>query len=798
MKLLPNLSKEKVIKFLPWAGIYFAAGLLSLVATHFMHGIKGIQILWVFCLIVPRILSLSLFVIPCQLTPYRYTGTFGMVGLWFLWIGITNHCFWISLIMSVISFGIAFLFFFLKERKNKRISAHKELFGRITILMMFSVLAIFLLEIIQTRSFIIPIDTMIGNPDIFACNLLYFTAIGSFVFWCPKQKSAAIIYLIIWFALGIGSAYKASNLLEPLLLNDVYQAYDGLMTALIFLDTIGIILCAVGVICVLVGIIMLVTMEKGRKFCVNAFWGCLFYFTIALAGVVFCAKADSMKLNYDLPAKEAYEQNGFVYSFMTYSIDTIFPPSDEYDHNVVDDILNKLENTEYEEDIKVKNFIVFQLESFMDPTAIEGAKFERDPLPFLHSLQEQFSSGSIRVPTYGGTTVRSEFEFLSGMSLYLMEDQGGKGFNPYTKYLNKQSVDTFVYALKESGFQATAIHNYQGEFFNRNIVYKNLGFDTFIPLELIPDIQRREGKIWANDAVFLNQIDQVLSASTAERNFIFNVTVQLHGNYPGIPDEEYCMKITGINDEEENDELRGQIAYYVNELESVDDMVRKICQYFEERNEPTYILFYSDHLPNFAQNTAGFEDEDRFNVNYFTWNNIGCEKVYSEVELYRLATQVFDAIGIRGNVINQFHREYSGKNDYKSLLKEIQYYKFFNEYKENKNSEYFKNDGFTIGVVPLVIESISSDLDGGYIIKGTGFTKNVRLLINGEPYEISEENLIFVDANTLKFKVDGLTLSSSDVIVADIIGERSDTIFMESPSYVWPTPEGVVMRESNE
>ncbi len=795
MRLLPNLTKGKMRAFLPWAAIYFAAGMASLTISHFADGVKGLNILWVFLLVIPRILSLSLFTIPCQLMPYRYTGTFGMMSIWFLWIGFTNDCLWFSVALAVLSVAIGVFFFFKLERKHPKPSEYKVLFSRVTILFMVSILIVFLLEIIQTKSFLLPFSSMIGNPDIFACNILYFTALGSFVFWCPKQKSAGVIYLVIWLALGIGSAYKASNLFEPLLPNDIYNAKDGIPTAIKFLGIVGTVLIIVGIIFVLIGIGLLIKLEKGQHFRKNAFWGCTLYFLVAFFGVIFCSNAPGMKFGYDVEAKEVFEQNGFVYSFMTYSVETIFPRESGYDRELVDQIIEDLE-TQDDQTFKsdVKNLIVFQLESFMDPTTIEGAVFERDPLPFLHSLQEQYTSGIVQVPTYGGTTVRSEFEFLSGMNLDLLEVQGGKSFNPYTKYLNKQNVDTLVRALKKQGFATTAVHNYQGEFFYRNDVYKNLGFDSFIPYELMSGVQKREGIIWGNDSIFLSQIDNILSTSTAEKNFIFNVTVQLHGNYPGIPDEEYCMKISGINDENEDDTLRGQVAYYVNELEAMDDAIRSICAYFEERNEPTYILFYSDHLPKFAQHTAGFEDSDRYLVNYFSWNNMGYEKEDENIELYRLSTKLCNTVGLKGGIMNQFHRTYFDDLEYKEYLKELQNYKFFYEHKNHKNLAYFQNDGFKIGVIPLAIESIESDLNGGYILKGTGFTENVWICIDGQRVVDEEEGVLtYVDANTMTFTGYNGTLTSENEISLEIVGEKYKGVLQRSEPYQWPVPDGVIM-----
>lgn len=794
MKIFPNLTKEKFFRFLHWSVIYMVATLISLCVTNFIYGFTYYNLTWILCLIVPRLMSLALFLIPCQLTPYRYTGTGIMLAAWFAWLGATKDCFLIALIPMVICLVFAAVFFLKKERKNPGETQYKELFAKITILMMTSILVIFAIEFIQTQSFLVPFETMIGNPDVLACNLLYFTAIGSFVFWCPKLKSAAVIYLVLWFGLSIGSAYKASNLYEPLLPNDIYNAKDGIPTAIKFLGTFGTILVIVGIVCVLVGIALIVKLEKSRPFKLSTFFACILYVVIAVFGAIFASNAPDIDFGYDIEAKEAFAQRGFVYSFMTYSVDTVFPERG-FDEKLVDQIFDNLTAQDVKPDAsEIKNLIVIQLESFMDPTTIEGAEFERDPLPFLHSLQKNYTSGTVQVPTYGGTTVRSEFEFLSGMNLDYLEEQGGKSFNPYTKYVYKQNVDTLVRALKAQGFETTAIHNYQGEFFYRNQVYQNMGFDYFIPYELMSGVEKREGKIWANDSIFISQYENVYANTTAKKNFIFNVTVQLHGNYPSLEPEEYCMDITGIEDEE----LCGQIAYYVNELEAVDDAIREICSYFESRNEPTYILFYSDHLPKFAQYTNGFESTDRYLVPYFTWNNMNLPKEDEDIELYRLGTKLLNTVGLQGNIMNQFHSVYENDENYAEYLRELQIYKFFYEYKDHKYEEYYSNYGFTIGVAPFYIDSLEHNtLDGTYTLKGSGFTENVWLCVNGVRLEDEENGFLeYVDANTMILRNYQGELTPEDEVTVQIVGEKYGAVFMTSLPYRWPDQAGTMLDQA--
>ena len=61
-------------------------------------------------------------------------------------------------------------------------------------------------------------------------------------------------------------------------------------------------------------------------------------------------------------------------------------------------------------------------------------------------------------------------------------DYFGTGEYPYETILKKTACETIGYDLKELGYSTHAIHNNNATFYDRNLVYTNLGFDTFTSL----------------------------------------------------------------------------------------------------------------------------------------------------------------------------------------------------------------------------------------------------------------------------------------------------------------------------
>ena len=48
-----------------------------------------------------------------------------------------------------------------------------------------------------------------------------------------------------------------------------------------------------------------------------------------------------------------------------------------------------------------------------------GSSTEEDGMPFIHSLEENTVKGSLLVSVAGGGTANTEYEFLTGNSLYM-------------------------------------------------------------------------------------------------------------------------------------------------------------------------------------------------------------------------------------------------------------------------------------------------------------------------------------------------------------------------------------------
>ena len=773
MKSLADLLKVEKTALLRFLAFCLGAAALSAALTGSLEALVGLKVLLLPVLCVIRSVTLLLFVLPALLTPARKTAVLISSALWFSWLGIAMDHIKECLVMAGLLLICALAVYISAERQElKSAGTVSNEIKSLCALSFGSFVFIMIVDMFQTASITVPFHSMFTQPDVLGVNLLYFTAIGAFVIWARKPVSSSAVYLAVWLVLAIGSLAKVFSLYEPVLILDVFSLLDGIPAAVNILGIFGTIGVCIGIVAVIAGIVILFRKEKKRPWNRKAF---IIGLCFTLIGVT-CGVLSTLLPWIDFSGvspKEVFNRNGYVYSFITTGYRSANSRPDAYMAPEAAAIIKEI-NTAYpasaDEDTDLKNIVIIQMESFLDPYRIEGAVFERDPIPYLRSLSENYSSGTVNVPTFGGQTVKSEFELLSGMSLENLP----YGYSPYVVYLDDNCIDSFPRYLRSIGFTAYGLHDYQGEFFSRNTVYQNLGFSSFTSYEFMSGVERKDGSIWANDRIILEQMKLALDTSSTDKNFFFAVTVQTHGKYPVIDRSEFPMEITGID----SSTLLGQLEYYVSQLEQLDRDIQEICEYFEERGEPTMILMYSDHLPTFARGIPGVPFEDRFQVNFYTWNNIGLKPEHGlNMELYTLTTFLCDSVGLDGSEMNRFHRMYRDRENYKEALEMVQYYKMFEEDEEKD----FSNPDYRMGVVPLKFTDLIRDEETGYYtVKGTCITEDTYLCVNGRVYDLD-----YIDPNTAILDDFSRRLGPDDVLTLRIIGTKYGGVLAESDAYDW-------------
>lgn len=413
------------------------------------------------------------------------------------------------------------------------------------------------------------------------------------------------------------------------------------------------------------------------------------------------------------------------YSFINRKTET---PA-EYTHQNIQQIKQNLIHTsEIQED--GPNIIFLQIEAFMDPTVIDGLTFSSDPIPNFRKLQERFGTAHLTVPVFGGSTVNTEFEILTGLPVKWLR----QGEYPYLTIATYKSVESLAYCLRDN-YQTTAIHNWYGDFYNRDIVFKNLGFEEYISRETMTD--QLYNDYYMSDEMFEKYLPLILNDSE-EKDFIYGITVGMHGPYANtnvIPEE---IIVSGNYNEADLQ----NVQKYVNELYKFDKVLGNIIEYFDAFDEPVIFILYGDHQP--ALSLLDSSKETAYIVPYVIYNNYNKKIVSKDLYTYQLSSYILEELDLSGGYITQFHQTYAETGDYQSELELLQYDILNGKHYIYNEEQLYTPEDMKLGHDIISITKVEK-IDDGTLIYGTNFNLDSKIYINGK-----QENTIYLNSSTLK------------------------------------------------
>ncbi|MET0618052.1 MAG: LTA synthase family protein [Luteibacter sp.] len=248
------------------------------------------------------------------------------------------------------------------------------------------------------------------------------------------------------------------------------------------------------------------------------------------------------------------------------------------------------------------DIVIVQSESFFDPSVIRGLEHE-EFAPNLHRLAEHASTGRLHVPTFGGGTIRTEFEVLTGLSLRYFPTM-------QFPYLQMQAgvMPGMVRVLRSHGYETIAVHGNDAGFWNRTAAFKSLGFDRFVSQPDFPKDFRKDGEYMADSAMTDEIMSQLKDAGPPR--FVFAISMEAHGPYDKSVNIDTRQRDAIPVPEGISDDAKLQLRNYIYHMRHADAELGRLAELLKQRERPTLLLFYGDHLPALVEtyDKAGFAD----------------------------------------------------------------------------------------------------------------------------------------------------------------------------------------------
>lgn len=294
---------------------------------------------------------------------------------------------------------------------------------------------------------------------------------------------------------------------------------------------------------------------------------------------------------------------------------------------------------------ELPDIVVVQSEALFDPATLRGMN-EGPELKNFRRLAALGLSGGLSVPTYGGGTIRTEFEMLTGYPL----DAFPAVEYPYFR-LALRTPTSLARTLAAQGYRNAALHPYRAAFWNRDAALRQLGFQELQFEDNFTTSPRRG--FYVRDEALYEQAMTTLP-NDGPPYFLLLITMENHGpwNVPrGLTDEERSG-LAVPPDLSEEAEL--EMLNYKAHLRSGDRALGAFADRLMARQRPTLLLVYSDHLPAldavFAE--RGFDNDLEAweqAVPYLLLSNRGLTRGRMDTESEHLASLLLDAAALPMN-----------------------------------------------------------------------------------------------------------------------------------------------------
>ncbi len=227
---------------------------------------------------------------------------------------------------------------------------------------------------------------------------------------------------------------------------------------------------------------------------------------------------------------------------------------------------------------KGKNLIVVQVEAlqkFMIDAEVNGKKVT----PNLNKLiEESLYFDNIYFQVSGGNT--SDAEFVFNTSLYPAKEGA-----VYVRFAENE-YHSLPKALKKQGYNTFALHGFTAKFWNREQMYKALGFDKFIDGDYykMDEFAGWEGNALSDSSFFRQSFDKI---DTTNPFYSFLITLSSHHPFTYFEDYEFDVG-----------NLQGTLlGNFIKAINYEDKCLGEFIDNLKERGlyDNSLLVIYGDH-----------------------------------------------------------------------------------------------------------------------------------------------------------------------------------------------------------
>lgn len=503
--------------------------------------------------------------------------------------------------------------------------------------------------------------------------VIYYVIFGIIILIFRKVKIAAAAYMVLMVILALvnyyvlmfrGQAFMLLDILGMGTAAEVAGSYEFKVSKLLLLTLLGAVVFVVFQF-------IFQKLELGKKGKRNLI--CRLCGLLVIIGVLWGSYPLTQKLEnvYLWNLNEDHVNKGYAYTLLcemryfsvekpdNYSKDSLDEITEKY-ADLKDDSDKETDNSKgsdkSEDTVQATNIIMIMNESLTDFESLGEVKSNKEILPYIRSMNQNVKHGHLQMPTFGGGTSRSEYEALTGNCLQFLPS----GCAPYQLYV-RDSEYGMADILKAQGYETIAMHPNKAANWNRETVYKSMGFDQFLNLSNWGSRWEKIRNFCSDESLFNKIIELYEDKEEGQKRFTFCVTMQNHGGYKENNSNGYQPDV-----KLDYDTKYPQAETYLSLARQSDIAFKNLIEYFENVDEPTMIVMFGDHWPKIE---SGFETEvlgkdlgsldlvenqQLYKTPYVIWTNYPSETVEEDTSSNYLGSYVMQLAGVEMPEYNQF------------------------------------------------------------------------------------------------------------------------------------------------
>lgn len=294
--------------------------------------------------------------------------------------------------------------------------------------------------------------------------------------------------------------------------------------------------------------------------------------------------------------------HGFLGGFAVNLFSMKVPEPEGYSEDNVRSVLAQYTKDTAESSNK-PDVIVILSESFWDTKLLPETTLSKNPIYNFDRISKRRNarSGYIYQTSYGGGTVRTEFDVITGLTI----DQLPVGSVPW-QYLS-DNILSYPSHYKDMGYRTVFMHTYEPSFYMRKSAYPYIGFDELYFQDELAAIDEVEWGISGNymsDDSFVSYIKYFLEQDRQEPCFLFGISMENHQPY----ENKYAEPKVKVKKSKLSESSVRAVENHATGVYMADLALKKLVSYIDSRKRDTLLIYFGDHLPSLGLDKAAYKE----------------------------------------------------------------------------------------------------------------------------------------------------------------------------------------------